>query len=505
MLELKQEFLEAYLEARKELKELIGKDPSDYVVALFIDSQIYDSVLMQTLQGETPHALLSTNELELLREIKDNKKIVPNGIDLFFGSKKPRIYLPSNRFKLSKQVLKAKLVQLLAMATLCENSMSRFPTLLEQIYRNDSIIKELFSNNVFELIKERGTPWAWQYFQDFVATMRLLAIYGFDDFYVPPNTVRKTSVFYNFLLEIKDINKERAQLTRKLPLFDLVLVGFGHKVLRTYINSLPEKVQEGVVPQLKANLGQPIGELGSMFFDLLSELEENKDKNILEIATDLKSDYDLVRHWNRKETKQFVEELREKSSQEAIHWHSYRNGYWTDLWPLRARTFDQVAAYIGKIQRKNMSLLADILEDKPEVEYHGSIELSDKEVVVFSIKPDTIGQEQLIILRNHLLARKDEFLTPLPGLPDVIVFKKFAGMHIASYIGVKNTDRYPKSPYDLPLITRAIQVSKKKDAYLSVLREEEGKLSETADYSKLKGLSEPQHRAIRYLIRQEDS
>ena len=48
---------------------------------------------------------------------------------------------------------------------------------------------------------------------------------------------------------------------------------------------------------------------------------------------------------------------------------------------------------------------------------------------------------------------------------------------------------------------RAIQVTRKKGAYQSDEREEETKIS-TVNYDNLEKLTEPQHRAIRYLIRQ---
>ena len=48
---------------------------------------------------------------------------------------------------------------------------------------------------------------------------------------------------------------------------------------------------------------------------------------------------------------------------------------------------------------------------------------------------------------------------------------------------------------------RAVQVTRRKDAYMSDEREEETKIS-TVNYDNLEKLTEPQHRAIRYLIRQ---
>ncbi|RMG28153.1 MAG: hypothetical protein D6732_19075 [Methanobacteriota archaeon] len=495
-------FLEAYKEARNEVKNLFGDAPEDYMVALFLDSNIYDSVLLQTNQAGTPHALISTNELELLQELKNHNNLVPNGRDLFLASRKARIYMPATRFSLSKDSIKAKLVQLLSMALLAEKTESTFPSLLEQIYRKDAIIKELFANNVFELVKERSAPWAWQYFQDFVASLRVLSLYGIEDFYIPPASMRKTSVFYNFLLEIKQIVQERTKLEKRMPLWELTLHGFGHYALRKYLETLNEDIVTQIKPDLKGNLGQPFGEVGFIFLQWLTELEENEGKSVFDIAKSIKNDYELVKHWKRSETKQRIENYREVLSEEALVWHSFRNGYWADLWPIRAQSFDKVANLVGKIQRNKISSRQQLLMDKPAVKAHGRVKLPDKDVAVFSINEDAIGQEQMIILRNHLLAEKNGFITPLPGLPDIIIFKKFAGMHIAAYLGVKTGTGYPTSPYDLPLVSRAVQVTRKKDAYISDVREDEGKLAQTVDYSELKDLTEPQHRAIRYLIKQ---
>jgi hypothetical protein len=499
----REEFEQLYIEAREIVLELIGVSPENYVLSLFYDDDLFDSILLQTNHAGTPNAVISSNELELLQKIRDDDYI-PKGKDLFYPSSKGRIYFPNRILELNKDAIKAKLVQLLAMSALCENSVSDFPKILQEVYRYDSIIHELFANNVYELIRERGAAWAWQYFQDFVATLRLLALYEEDEFYIPPGSVRNTSIFYNFLLEIKEITKKRAQAERRAPLFDLILQGFGHFVLSKYLTRFEEDELEEILPDLKSNLGQPFGELGKMFIEWNLEREENKDVNPFDFVISLKNDYELVKHWSRTETKKRVEETRENLMNKAVIWHGYKDGYWSDLWPLRANAFDRADEYVGKLQRRKYNSHINLLQDKPAVIAHGRVILRDKEVAVYTIQEETVGQEQLILLRNHLTAKKDEFVTPLPGLPDVIVFKKYAGMHVAKFIGVKKTSGYPKSPYDLPIVTRAIQVMRHRDAYVSEERDEDVKLSSTADYSKLKELTEPQHRAIRYLIRQTE-
>ena len=162
---------------------------------------------------------------------------------------------------------------------------------------------------------------------------------------------------------------------------------------------------------------------------------------------------------------------------------------------------------LEKIQRRGYKSFKGLQEENALVKSHGRVRLKDREVAVLSIQEDTVGQEQLVILRNHLEAKKDTFSTPLPGLPDTVVFRKFSGMHVASYLGVvdnKETKNYQKSPYDLPMIVRAVQVTSKKDAYGSQDLDEGNKI-ENVNYEDLKSLTEPQYRAIRYLIKQRDA
>ena len=491
----------AYLKAREVIKDLIGLTPEDYQINFFQDDTLFDSVILQTLNAGTPNAVISSNEVNLLKEVLEND-YVPNGRELVFLGRKCRLYLPGSRSTLPEEALTAKFIQFLAMSALCEGTKSDLPDINDRIFKDDAIIRELFSNNVYELVKERGFPWAWQYFQDFVASMRLLAKYDLADYYVPPATMRETSVFYNFLLEIKEITLKRAKTERRAAIWELVPYGFGTLILREYLATLDESTQEKIKPYLKSNLGLAYGEIGAEFLRWNSELDENEGKTFFEIASVLQNDYELVKHWSRGETKKRMEILREQISNEAVVWHRFKEGYWADLWPVRGINFDRIGDLVGKLQRRKYTRVLQLMEDKPTVEYHGRVILSDREVAIYSIQEDTVGQEQLIVLRNHLVAMKGEFSTPLPGLPDIIVFKKYAGMHIASYLGVRTSYNYPLSPYDLPIVTRAVQVTKKRGAYLSDEREETGKIEEGADYTNIRNLSEPQRRAIQYLLRQ---
>ena len=494
---------EAYLNARSFIENTIGTSAENYKVLMFLDPSLYDSTILQITHSGSPRAIISANELEILQKLKE-EDYVANGMDLFYGSKEPRILMPASRIETGKEkIFEAKMVHLLAKSVLVENTKSRFPVSLEKLFDADSIIYNLFANNVFEFVKERNAPWIWQYFQDFTATMRILSLYQLDEFYIPPTSIKSASMFYNYLAEIKSIVSERAKAVTSTPLHDLMVNGFADVILNYYLDQQDKDVHEMLLPHLKSNLGQPSGVLGSIFYH---EHESETIPEIFEHAINLKNDYDLLEPWNRTETKKLVDERREKLSQESFVWHAAKESYWSDLWPLRASNYDKLAAYIGKIQRRKYKSFGELLVDSPLVTSHGRIQLRDREVSVMSIQEDTVGQEQLLVLRNHLQAKKDTFTTPLPGLPDVIVFKKYAGMHVASYLGVADSHSphsYPKSPYDLPLVVRAVQVTRKKDAYLSEERDETVKM-ESVNYENLSKLTEPQYRAIRYLIRQSE-
>ena len=494
----------AYKKARRIIEDLVGITPENYLISLFIDDSLFENTLLQTIYAGTPKSILSSNDLSLIKTMRDGK-ISPLGIDLFVGGKRSHGYFPGSRQDLPDEVLVAKFVQFLGLSVLCENTQSKYPDALEKMFRYDTIIHELFINNVYELVKERKAPWAWQYFQDFIATLRLLTRYDLVDFYIPPISLRESSIFYNFLLEIKEITKKRAEVERKAPLWDFTLYGFGHYILKTYLQTLPKQKQGYLTSLLKGNFWRSYGEIGADFIAWNTELDKFHEIPPFEIVKTFSNDYELLKSWNRSTTKKRMNTLREKLNQQAIFWHNYKEAYWSDLWPIRSNAFDKATNLVGKIQRSKFSKIVDLLNDKPITLYHGNVVVNGNQVAVFTINEDTVGLEQLLIIRNHLIAQKNEFATLLPGLPNIITFKKYAGMHIATYVGSHKFYGYPRSPYDIPLITRAIQVNKKGRTYMSQESEKNRSSRKKIDYSTLKNLTEPQYQAIRYLVKQKEN
>ena len=170
-------FLEAYSNARNYIENTFGKAPENYNILIFEDPALYNSVLLQTNTAGSPRSIVSSNELEILQELKD-EDFTPSGIDLFFGSRNSKIFLPSTRLSddESGKIVEAKLIQLMGKALLVEETTSKFPDTLQKLYKLDTIVYNLFSNNVYEFIRERNAAWVWQYFQDFTASLRLLGL-----------------------------------------------------------------------------------------------------------------------------------------------------------------------------------------------------------------------------------------------------------------------------------------------------------------------------------------
>ena len=189
-------FLSAYNRARVVIEEILGKKPDNYKILMFIDPTLYDSILIQTEQTGTPKAVVSSNQLYILKEMQE-EGFIARGKDLFYASRSPRIFYSTDLLKKDPdgKVIEAKLVQAFAKSILCEETISRFPDTLQKLYRLDTIIYDLFANNVYEFVLERGSSWVWQYFQDFTSVIRLLSLYELDDFYVPPLPLKKVPFF----------------------------------------------------------------------------------------------------------------------------------------------------------------------------------------------------------------------------------------------------------------------------------------------------------------------
>ena len=70
-MKIDEKFLNAYENANLEVENLIGRRPVDYKILMFIDPDLYKSVLLQTEATGSPRAVISSNELYVLQEMKN--------------------------------------------------------------------------------------------------------------------------------------------------------------------------------------------------------------------------------------------------------------------------------------------------------------------------------------------------------------------------------------------------------------------------------------------------
>ncbi len=493
----KSRILTAYQESREFLKTTLGETPEEYRILLLNDSDLHTELALVSRKTATPHGIPTSQYGEKIREIR-RKYGLPENLEITVNSKPTLAFISKESLDNSDHnVSKARLIHVLAHAYLNERTISRYPELIYKIYRMDYLQKELFLNNVVALVKERNAAWAWQYFQDFTALLRIYAEYNLAEFYTPPPTVKRNSVFYNYLIEALKLAKDRGKVLRSVPLHELVAEGFAHWATTEFLSTLDEETANSVIFQIKDIFLNPFGVVGE---HLLRKAAQAEETSVEELAPKLYSDQDLLNFFEPKQLKEEMQAIRVKTSEKAIQWHGSPASYWSDLWPLHALEFDKVENYARQIQRYKFKNYRDLIERNPVVKHHGYVKVSDRKIHVFTINNDEVGLSQLLILRNHLLETRQNFITTLPGLPDIIVLKSYSSMSMANYLTVGYASREPKTPYDLPRENRAVIVSKTA-SYKSELEPEPPELPDEIDYSELKDITSPQRNAIRYLLR----
>jgi len=493
----KNKLIETYQKAREFFKEEFGETPEEYRIFLLADEDIYTAMSMIKRTAASPHAIPSSLYSYTVKEVKQ-KHGLPKDVELVVNGSPTLIFMSKSFVKEhDDNVLFLKIVHSLAHAFINERTKSRYPSQNSEIYKLDYLQKELFLNNVVALVKERDAVWAWQYFQDFTALLRIFALHNMAYFYTPPPTVKKNSVFYNYLIEAVKIAKKRGEVIRKIPLHELIVEGFAHYIHEKALEKVPVSQRQSVLTILKDIHMNPMGIIGS---ELLKIASIKNETTVLNLAKSYYSDLDLLNNFELKEIKTELERIRVKTSEEGIQYHSAPASYWTELWPLHALEFDKVENYSRQILRYQFKNYNQLLNRNPILRHHGYVKVKDRKIQIFTINNDEVGLNQHLILRNHLLEKRQDFITSLPGLPDIIVFKTSSSMSMAQYITVGYPRRQPKTPYDLPKETRAVIVSKSV-SYKSELEETPPTLPEEIDYSELKDVTQPQRNAIRYLLR----
>ena len=507
-----------YQNARDDFKTLVGETPENYRVLIFLNPEMHVSVNRVLEVTGTPQAILTSEQITNLKSARLSD-FLPTGKETVYNSLPTLIYLSVPSYDLNKEqefTLRVMFIHAFAHALMNEKTESNSPKILAQLYQLDVILKELMSNNVFQLNKVSRDKhvWAWQYFQDLIGVIRLFTEVGVEDFYTPPETARKYTLFNNFSIEAINLIGERAKIARKKHLHDIIDEGFAHYIQQKTITHLLSK-DEYKLPtrhddkslvfpkELKAFLAPPIGVFSQAIMNKL--LAKYKDeKEMFSKVFSYKTDLDLLEEFTWDEIKDLLAVNKNAHSEYIVdHWHTSRSR-WSDIWSVYAYGWRNIEEYISKIYRRKYSTFGQLLDDNPSISSKGYVKVDDKKVYVFEANDYGIGIDQLVILHNHMSLYRDDFKTILPAFADVIVFKKVGGIHVATLFAVHKVKYKSLSPYNLPVITRAVQVTKRKDAYKFDLDEEKEEKFEirTIDYTHLRKLTQPQRGAISYLIKE---
>ncbi len=498
-----------YNEARTDFKTLVGETPENYRILIFINPEMHVSVNRVIETTGTPQAVLTAEEINHLRSARKND-FMPIGKETTYNSLPTMIYLSVPSYTLTEEQqysLRIMFVHSFAHAYMNEKSASNSAKTLAKLYQIDVILKELMMNNVYKLTRtsEQSHIWAWQYFQDLIGMIRLFTESGIEDFYQPPEPARKYTLFNNFTIEAINLLKERAKLARRKDLHELIDEGFAHYIQNKEINYLKEKKIYKIndfPKELKAFMAPPIGVLSTELINKLKEKYQS-EAALFRKLFEYKSDFELLNELDWDEIKDLLAARKNTHSDTVVEqWHSTQS-HWTDIWSVYAYGWSVIEHYTRTIYRRKYSTFGQFLDDNPKISSKGYVKTDSKKVYVFEANAHGVGIDQLLILHNHMSLYRDDFKTILPAFADIIVFKKISGLHIGTLFAVQKAGKMPKSPYNLPVITRAIQVTKRKDAYKTKLDEESQKEEvERLDYTFLKKLTQPQRQAVEYLIKE---
>ncbi|MHA2357181.1 MAG: hypothetical protein ACXABK_00230 [Candidatus Heimdallarchaeaceae archaeon] len=513
-----EDVVRVYLNARDDFQLLVGATPENYRILIFINPELHISVNRVLEETGTPQAILTGEQITNLRSARVSD-FLPIGKETVYNSLPTLIYLSVPSYDLEKEqefTLRVMLVHALAHAYMNENTQSNSAKTLSRLYQIDVILKELMTNNVYKLNQESAEKhvWAWQYFQDLIGVIRLFTESGVEDFYTPPEDARKYTLFNNFSIEAINLLGERAKIARRKHLHELIEEGFAHYIQIKEIEyllgdkqfKLPirEEDKQPIFPNdLKAFIAPPIGEFGiAVIKKLLSKVENEEE--LFEKLFSYTSDLELLEEFTWDEVKDLLAVNKNTHSESVVErWHSSKSR-WTDIWSVYAYGWRLIEEYTRKIYRRKYSTFGQLLDDKPAISSKGYVKVGSKKVYVFEVNDNGVGIDQLVILHNHMSLYRDDFRTILPAFADVIVIKKIGGIHVASLFAVHKTRYQPLSPYNIPVITRAVQVTKRKDAYKFELDEEKEEKFDVSriDYTYLRKLTQPQRGAIAYLIKE---
>ncbi|MHA1365743.1 MAG: hypothetical protein ACTSXA_01775 [Candidatus Heimdallarchaeota archaeon] len=515
--------VDIYNQARKDFEEFVGETPEDYKVLIFVDSDLHSSLYQVMELGGSPHAVLSQEQVENLRKIRSRNYLPDEGISVF--TSKPTMIYMTLPFEMKENpetdfALRIKFIHAFAHAYFAEKSASNDSQINTEIYRMDMIIKELMMNNAFGLKENKQVSWGLPYFQDMVAVIRLLSTFGVQEFYIPPETSRGASLFQNFLLEIVGFLTKRADALKKKHLTGILTEAFANYVHNNIANKILESNEYPftVVPKiLKPIYGPPMNQFAhELLIRAFEDLADNPREIIKELLK-MQSDIELMNKFGGgADVRRIIKDLRERSQSSNVYWHADKRGYWRKTWNIYENIWDQIDDYIKFISRYQTVNVGQWLESSKAFTFYGYVKVNAKPIYVFEIDDESVNLEQLLILHNHSILYREDFKMPTPGFPDIIMFKKLDRMLVGTMLAVGRLEDNPISPWDLPIYTRAIDVSKElldfaAEAKKEAIDEDEGPKQPTTigldtgirrkvDYKHLTKMSQTKLASVRLLI-----
>jgi hypothetical protein len=511
--------VEIYKQARKDFADFVGETPEDYKVLVFIDPELHSSLQEVIELGDSPHAILSQEQIATLQKARD-RNFIPDKMVTVYPSKPTMIYM-TLPFELEENptqdfALRIMFIHAFAHAYFAEKSASNDSEILTEIYRMDMVIKELIMNNAYGLREQKNIGWGLTYFQDMVAVIRLLSTFGVQDFYIPPESSRKTSFFQNFLLEVITFVNKRAELIKKKNLTSILAEAFANYVHKNIAEKILESEDYPLteVPRiLKPIYGPPMNHFSAKLVDFAFRENKDRPREVVKQLLEMRCDVDLLKKaGGGSEVRKLLKEVREAAQSTSVYWHADTSGYWKKTWNIYENTWDKIDRYLKFITKNQTVNVGQWLESSDAFQFYGYVKVDSKPVYVFEIDDESIGLEQLLILHNHSLLYREDFKMPVPGFPDIIMFKKLDRMVVATLLSIGRLLEDPISPWDVPTYTRAIDVSKELLDYVKAqdaAAEEEAK--ETAllgnvrkrkdvDYSHLEKMSQTKLASVRVLI-----
>ena len=483
--------VEIYKQARKDFEEFVGETPEDYKVLVFIDPELHSSLYQVMELGGSPHAVLSQEMIENLRTSRARNYLADECISVF-PSKPTMIYM-SLPFELEESperdfTLRMMFVHAFAHAYFAEKSVTNDSEMLSEIYRMDMIIKELMMNNAYGLKEDRQIGWGLPYFQDMVAVIRLLSTFGVQDFYIPPETSRKTSLFQNFLLEIITFLNKRADAIKKKNLTGILTEAFAnyiHTEISTKILENREYDFNTIPRLLKPIYGPPMNQFSTELLKKAFEEILDQPREIIKQTLQMKGDIDLINKvGGGSEARKILKDVRDRTQSTNVYWHADNTGYWRKTWNIYEGAWDDIDDYIKFVNRFQVINVGQWLESSKAFQFYGYVKVDSKPIYVFEIDDESVSLEQLLILHNHSLLYRQNFKMPTPGFPDIIMFKKMDRMIVGTLLSVGKLENNPMSPWDIPIYTRAIDISKELLDFVKAQKQAQAEEDESVDTSK---------------------